>query len=931
MSRAYSFHEIISSCSRDILRSKENDSGIDLVLHKLLEATGVDRVYVFREHKNVDGTSLVSYINEACAEGIEPQLNNPDLSEFPWKELTPTAYQAFLEKKSFSGHVVDMSLDMQTILEPQGIQSVLLVPIESQDHLMGFIGFDSVLTLREWTQMESDLLLGVSSVLGAIWTSISREKLIQKSFDKINRYHALSPFAVMEWSVDFKLLYANSTAERMFGYQEHEWIGQNGNLVISPVNTPSSMGLWNTMSSEEQMNPVIHENIRKDGSSIICRWHYSVLRKPDGEIESVLTIAEDATDELRLQSDFGSLFEQGSDGVIFYDTKGNVDNVNPAACRLINTTAEQVIGLNSADLPWITVNSDGSVLPADERPAMVALRTGTQVRDVLMGIKNTSGDRITWVLINAIPMFRGNDEKPYRVFSTIRDITERQIMAQDMSEREERFRLFAENLSDAIWMRKKGTGEVVFQNRAIKEILGISSNEFLSDPDSIMDFIPLEDRASAWTTHRQYLNGSSFEKEHQIIRPNGDIRWVFAKGFEIPSQIGEPLLAGVMSDITERKRINVEIELTKRRAEELSRLKSNIIQNIRHELRTPITGVSGFLDLAKDRLTSDPQGLEYLSYVERSITRLSNTLETIVDYSIIDSRIIESRPKHISLKETLGPILNNFRADAKEKDLYFQTFWEGRDDVVIDPLIVLTILRHTVDNSVKFTEVGGVKVTIDTKETELALIVRDSGLGIEEDQLNYIFDDFRQGSEGVSRTFDGSGLGLSIVKKYVDFLKGTVDVKSTVDDLTTFTIRLPIAPNERIAVDMPNPVHRILFVEDDSMIQLVMKKSLPDYVVDTASSVDEAKDLISKHTYDAFLLDINLGRGMSGIDLCDIIRNELKLTNVPIAAVTATGIDPNSSLLSRGFTHYLPKPFDRDQIHQLIQSMGNYNPSTLLT
>lgn len=913
---------IINECTLDLLQSERVDSNVDEVLKRLLDVTDVDRVYVFRERRDEDGVSRVTQVHEVCADGIESQMGNPDLHDMPWLEYTPRWYDEFLERRAVYGHIPDFPESERMILEPQDIQSIMALPILFRGQFLGFIGFDSVRKRRDWLENEILLLRGMASVLGALWQREEREQAVGEAFDKLSRYHQISPFAVLEWGVDFKATYANATAERIFGYGAGEMLGLDGRALIPPHVMDATMAVWEAMLAERHGSAHINENLRKDGSLITCRWHYSVLRDANGQVESMLTIAEDVTEELSLQSDFQSLFHQGLDGVVYQDADGRIINANPAACRILGLTLDQMLGRTSIDPSWRSVRTDGTDFPGNEHPAMLALKTGKEIRDVVMGVVKPGEPQRAWILINAIPMMRSGEPTPFRVFTMFRDITEQHRMTRELREREEIFRLFAENVNNAIWIRKMGTGEAIFQNKAVEGIFGVSAEDYATDPNGFLEFIPEEDRPAIRATHQRYLKGEPFERDHRIIRKDGEVRWVSAKGFVIPSETGEPLLAGVMSDITERKRVLQEVENARTKAEELSQLKSNLMQNISHELRTPLTGAMGFLNLLKDRVQSDSKSLDYLTYMERSINRLASTLETIVEYSAVDSRRLESFPQAISLKETLDGILLRQKMLAEGKDLYMQVIWNGEDQVVVDPMILKTIVRHLLDNSIKFTEVGGVRITIDVTDDNLTVKVRDTGVGIPQEQMKYIFDEFRQGSEGLSRSFEGNGLGLAIVRKYIRFLKGTIDVKSVIDEETIFTVQIPVATSRpRTEIHMTT-VKRVLYVEDDPIIRMMMKNSLTSYQLDVAANAEKAIELLRSNPYDAVLLDVNLGGGMNGFELCRHMRAEMGLTDLPIAAVTGLGMDSEQSLYQNGFTHYLPKPFERAHVVRLLETMA---------
>lgn len=672
--RRIRFYDMINEGTKLLLNSENLSQTIDVFLSVIRDETDVDRIYIFKEKTGPDGQSLIDQIHEVCAEGIEPQLDNPDLSNFPWIDYTPRWVNNFNEALPIVGHIADYPEDERAILEPQEIQSLLAVPIRFKKRLMGFIGFDSVRHRRDWDEHEISLLQSVASVIGALWQREDKE------------------------------------AETRAAYE-------------------------------------------------------------------------------RLQQS------------------------------------------------------------------------------------------------------------------------------------EETFRVFAENLSDAIWIRKMGTGEAIFQNKATETIYGVSPEEYASDANGFLDFIPEEDRPRIYAKHQDYLKGKPFEEEHRIRRKDGEMRWVSAKGFRISSSNGPDLLAGVVRDITERKRVLSEVTKARDKAEELSRLKTALMTSISHEFRTPVTGIVGFASLLRDNLQHDPKGLEYLTFIENSVTRLSNTLEAIMEYSVIDSKNVENFPRAIQISKALSDYIDQYRSKAHAKDLYLQVEWPKQDSIIVDPVILKIILKHLLDNSIKFTSVGGIRLLLSVESGDLVLTVRDSGIGIPKAMMSSIFEVFRQGSEGMSRLFEGNGLGLSIVNKYVDYLNGSVSVDSVEGEYTTFTIRIPVTVVEQAGEAPKSDFKRILYIEDDAMIQMLAKRSLTRYDVVTYFSAESALEHIVNDTYDAVMLDVNLGGGMNGVSLCKLIRLLPNFKTVPIAAITASGLDPDESYYQAGFTHYLPKPFDSNQLIAFVDDM----------
>ncbi|MEN9839275.1 MAG: hypothetical protein RL177_754, partial [Bacteroidota bacterium] len=333
------------------------------------------------------------------------------------------------------------------------------------------------------------------------------------------------------------------------------------------------------------------------------------------------------------------------------------------------------------------------------------------------------------------------------------------------------------------------------------------------------------------------------------------------------------------------------------------------------------TGIVGFASLLRDNLMHDPKGLEYLTFIENSVTRLSNTLEAIMEYSVIDSKNVENFPRAIQISKTLSDYIDTYRSKAHAKDLYLQVEWPTHDSIVVDPVILKIILKHLLDNSIKFTSVGGIRLLMTVEAGDFVMTVRDSGIGIPKDMMSSIFEVFRQGSEGMSRMFEGNGLGLSIVNKYVDYLNGAVTVDSVEGEYTTFTIRIPVTVVEQAGEAPKSDFKRILYIEDDAMIQMLAKRSLTRYDVVTYFSAESALEHIVNEKYDAVMLDVNLGGGMNGVSLCKLIRLLPNFKNIPIAAITASGLDPDESYYQAGFTHYLPKPFDSNQLIAFVDDM----------
>ncbi|MCX7612503.1 MAG: ATP-binding protein [Ignavibacterium sp.] len=255
---------------------------------------------------------------------------------------------------------------------------------------------------------------------------------------------------------------------------------------------------------------------------------------------------------------------------------------------------------------------------------------------------------------------------------------------------------------------------------------------------------------------------------------------------------------GSQIDITERKKFELELQQAKEKAEEASRIKSNFLSNMSHELRTPLIGVLGYAEILMDEL----KGTDYeemAGIIFQSGNRLLETLNSILTISKIESEKFSLNYSEFDLKEVIEEVVEIFKPTAVKKNLNLTTEYSDEKMLIFsDNKLIREILNNLVNNAVKFTPKGSVniKAIINFEKNKLFLSVSDTGVGIPEDKLGLIFEEFRQASEGLSRSFEGVGLGLSICKKYVDFLNGKITVTSKVNEGSTFTVEIPLSLNK---------------------------------------------------------------------------------------------------------------------------------------
>ena len=283
-------------------------------------------------------------------------------------------------------------------------------------------------------------------------------------------------------------------------------------------------------------------------------------------------------------------------------------------------------------------------------------------------------------------------------------------------------------------------------------------------------------------------NGILFETNHK--RKNGTIIPVEISA-KLIKQGDEEILLAIIRDNTERKKLELDLILAKDKAEEMDRLKTTFLSNMSHELNTPMSGIIGFSELLLSEM-DNKNHREMAKIIHNSGKRLNETLNSILDLSKIESQKLDLKISSIDLITMIKECKYVFSDSVNKKGLKFNILYD-QEKVFIksDQNIVHKILCSIIDNAVKYTNEGSITINIIENDKNAIIKVTDTGIGIPKENLNQIFEPFRQGSEGLNRKFEGMGLGLTITKKYVEILGGKLSIESEHGSGTAIEIILP--------------------------------------------------------------------------------------------------------------------------------------------
>jgi PAS domain S-box-containing protein len=388
--------------------------------------------------------------------------------------------------------------------------------------------------------------------------------------------------------------------------------------------------------------------------------------------------------------------------------------------------------------------------------------------------------------------------------------------------------------------------------------------------------------------------------------------------------------------------VAAELIQAKEEAEQMSRLKSAFLANMSHEIRTPLTGIIGFATVLAKELPEEHR--EFAELIRSSGRRLLEMLNSVLDLAKLESNQMNLERREIDLADEIQKVVDLLTPLAQEKGLAIGMDDEGdaRHLLRSDRAALNRILHNLIGNAIKFTDEGHVRVSVWSSGDRVGFDVVDTGIGIEAKFIPQLFDEFSQESFGMNRSHSGTGLGLTITNRLVELMGGEIDVESTKNAGSRFAVSLPrstggvsggvsrgvseIHHPERIQTEerpIDQPI-RLLLVEDHVDTQHLLVELLEQrYDVTVEGSASEAFLTACQREFDVILMDIHLGDGPDGIELLQQMRAIPEYAETPIVALTAYALPGDKErFLDLGFTAYVSKPFDVDELLRLPMQFG---------
>ena len=436
----------------------------------------------------------------------------------------------------------------------------------------------------------------------------------------------------------------------------------------------------------------------------------------------------------------------------------------------------------------------------------------------------------------------------------------------------------------------------------------------------------------------------------EVWNPDGQKKYWDKIGIPVNNANGEPTsVVEICRDVTNKEiqqeqvaSLSTELKKAQENAEIAKKAKSQFISNTSHEVRTPMNGIIGMIQLLERTSVSEEQQ-ELLNYLKSSADRLMAIIDGILDISTLERDELTLIKEEFNVGDWLKYTISTKEkaALAKGLTLEYRIMNSVPDIIITDRYRLSHAVSNILENSIKFSRVGSVEITgecVRHENQEMSLVIRisDTGIGITEDKLDSIFESFNQVDGSSTREYGGAGIGLSISKKIVERMSGTIDVQSVYGVGTTFILSIPVEitesekyrgesvlPKEESAVknaEEPLRLLKILVAEDEMLGRITLKFMLKDhYEVIFAKNGKEAVERYFTESPDLVLMDIMMPQ-MNGFESFDEIEKRTGGKRVPIIACTAKVIKTEREyLISYGFDDYISKPIDMKKLHQILE------------
>jgi PAS domain S-box-containing protein len=771
--------EAVAYAAESFLEALDWQDEMDAILDRLGTATGVSRVYVFQNHAGSQGEILTSQRFEWCSAGIPPQIDNPDLQDFPLRARGFGRWEETLGRGDvIHGHLRAFPESERQVLAVQDIQSLVVVPVFVGGQWWGFIGFDECKAEKEWSFPERDALRAAANTLG---TAIERRQTVLALRESEERFRATfeqAAVGIAQVTPEGRFVRVNQRLCDMVGYSQDELLAQTFQDIAHPHDVEVGLKLARRLLAGEIETLSLETRYQHKNSEIVwVSLTAALVRKDAGDPGYFVAVFEDITERVKVRQELRS--SQRLLSLVIDHVPAQVAYVDKCQrYRFVNQRYEQAYQIPRSQFVGQRVRQVlGLEGYAAAEPHIAAALSGDEVSYVEVFRYPDAGQR--WMRIEYVPdTDHGGDVQGF--VAMLSDITEDKRAEENLTTSNRRLEEAQAIAQIGDWEHNILVGEITWSDEMYR-IFGVDQREYVPTDKSDREFCYPEDRPVVRSAfERFFASGEDLDIDYRIVTPQGERKACRLRGRLVLDERGIPCLArGTIEDITERKWAEQQVQEYQRRLQALASLltlsEEQERRRIARELHDEIGQALAFarMRLASAReATSETKREAILDDVSQSLRQTIGDLRDLI--FDLSSPLLDELGLAAALAEWLDERV------GRKYGLVTEFVHDGQGLLLDDDLtaILFRSTRELLANVIKHAQARHVIVHLDEEETLVRIVVQDDGIGFDVDTIQMTMD--RSG-----------GFGLFSIRERMADLGGSLEIASEPGQGCTAILTVP--------------------------------------------------------------------------------------------------------------------------------------------
>lgn len=915
------------------LKTEDTREVICKILENLLEQFHGSRAYIVEYDWEKQRQNCTFEVN---AQGVAPQqkrLHNLPTHDTPW-----WTEEMLLRNPILLFNLDELPAEAQlekVFLASQKIKSLMVIPMIAQEQVWGYMGIDIVDEYRQWSPEDYQWFATLGNII-SICMELHRAKIkAQKEQEYFKNLYEYMPIGFIRIKLvydqnhkpyDYRFIDLNPAFEKITGMKIRDFLGKTARELRLPIDVEQEI---REMLEIEKKDTFTQINFK---SHLREQYYRCIVYSP--EKDELIVFFSDITDVVkahealnRSEKELRNIYKNIPVGIEIYDREGKLRDLNKKDIEIFGLrNKEQVLGINLFDNPNIPEEIKNQLRQGQD----VDFRIKYDFK-AIDGYYTSQQKGVKDLIVKVTALYNTNNEFESYMFIII-DNTETSTAFSKIQEFENFFSVIADfaKVGYFKWNLCTRSGFALDQ---WFENWGEPTSTPLEEVVGIYRKLHPDDRPKIMNLYDQLITGKIQGTKEEVRVRDGEGGWKWIRTTVIVRKYDPEHrnieLIGVNFDITELKEIEAKLLEAKNKAETLDKLKSAFLANMSHEIRTPLNAIVGFSNLLAE--TEDIESRQqYISIIQENNDLLLQLISDILDLSKIEAGTFEIIYGDVDVNLLCQEIVRSLSLKtACGVQLEFEHY-EPECHINGDRNRIMQIITNFINNAIKFTTQGYIRLGYFIRANEIEFYVSDTGIGIQAQNLNNIFGRFVK----LNSFIHGTGLGLSICKSMVEQMGGRIGVESEEGKGSRFWFTLPFAPfgdssssipkKEELTAShsSPKPSEKptILVAEDtESNFYLISTLLKKEYTLLWARTGLEAVNLYRLNHPVLILMDMRMPE-MDGLEATRIIREQDP--KIPIIALTAFAFDSDKSKsLKAGCNAYLSKPIDSLLLKQTIREL----------